>query len=151
MSKILKTGEAIQRPGNGAGVRLTTFIPIRIKKRGGRKVIVPPSANAGSASDAQRGPTSHDTPILTAISRAFHRQRLIDEGIVASGVEFARRENLNPSTVNELLRLTLLAPEIVKQILAGRQPRTLSLIRLKDGPMPRDWNEQVAMFRDYDA
>ena len=46
MSKILKAREAVQRPGNGAGVRLTTSIQIRIKKRGGRKVIVPPSGNA---------------------------------------------------------------------------------------------------------
>ena len=150
MTQILKTGDAIQRPGDGQGAKLTTFIPIRLKKRGGRKVIVPPSGNPGSPSDAQRAP-GHDTAMQTALSRAFHWQRLLDDGVVASGVDIARREDLHPSTVNELLRLTLLAPQIILQIQAGKQPRILSLIWLKDNPLPQDWAEQMALFRDFDA
>lgn len=53
-------------------------------------------------------------------------QRLLDEGRVASGSEIARREGLHPTTVNELLRLTLLSPAVVKGLLAGKQPRTRS-------------------------
>jgi hypothetical protein len=52
---------------------------------------------------------------------------LLDEGIVTSGSDIARQEGLNPTTVWELLRLTLLSPANVQAILAGRQPKTLTL------------------------
>lgn len=54
-----------------------------------------------------------------ARTRAFYRQELFDDGAVASGSEIARREGLHDSTVNELLRLTLLEPAIIQSILAG--------------------------------
>lgn len=47
---------------------------------------------------------------------------------MASGSEIARREGLHPTTVNELLRPSLLSPAVVQALLAGKQPRTLSLI-----------------------
>jgi hypothetical protein len=52
---------------------------------------------------------------------------LLDDGMVASGSEIAQREGLHHSTVNELLRLTLLEPAIIQAILAGEQPRCMSL------------------------
>jgi hypothetical protein len=146
MNKILKTGEAIQR----SGIKLTTFIPIRIRKRGGRRVIVAPCGNTGSTSDAQRT-AHHDTPMLTALARAFHWKRLLDEGVVKSGTEIARREGLHPSTVNEALRLTLLSPEIVQQILAGQQPKTLSLIWFQRNALPSDWEVQRSLLNGFDA
>jgi hypothetical protein len=56
----------------------------------------------------------------------------------------ARALKLEPGWVAEVLRLTLLAPDIVEAILNGRQPRPLSLQTLR-GPhdlLPRDWVEQ---------
>jgi hypothetical protein len=46
-------------------------------------------------------------------TRAFYWQHLLDDGVVASGTDIAKREGLHPSTVNELLRLTLLEPALV--------------------------------------
>ncbi|MEF8722541.1 MAG: hypothetical protein V5B30_08065 [Candidatus Accumulibacter delftensis] len=46
---------------------------------------------------------------------------------MTSGSDIARQEGLNPTTVWELLRLTLLSPANVQAILAGRQPKTLTL------------------------
>ena len=139
MTRIIQTGAAVQQPG----AKLTTFIPVRIKRRGGRKVVVPAAAG-------DKMP-EHDAPILTALSRAFHWQRLIDEGIVKSGSDIARQEGLNQSTVNELLRLALLSPAVVRNILDGRQPKTLSLIWLKNNLLPTDWDEQHALFDGFDA
>ena len=69
------------------------------------------------------GGSQHDNPLLlVALSRAFHWQRLIDEGRVGSGSEIAKLEGLHHSTVNELLRLTLLEPATIQRILAGRSP-----------------------------
>lgn len=100
----------------------------------------------GGGADGSPESPKHEAPILTALSRAFHWQRLLDEDRVASGSQIARRESLHPTTVNELLRLTLLSPAIVKALLAGRQLRTLSLIWLKNHEVPADWDEQAALF-----
>ena len=140
MTRIIQTGAAVQQQGT----KLTTFIPVRIKRRGGRKVVVP------AANSADKLP-EHDAPILTALSKAFHWQRLIDEGIVKSGSDIARQEGLNQSTVNELLRLALLSPALVRGILDGHQPKTLSLIWLKNNLLPTDWGEQHALFDEFDA
>ena len=92
----------------------------------------------------------HDAPILTALSRAFHWQRLIDDGIVSSGNEIARQEGLHKTTVNDLLRLTHLSPDLIRDILAGSQPKTLSILWLKKNHLPFDWDAQHALFRQFD-
>ena len=139
MTQIIQTGAAVNRQG----AKLTTFIPVRIKRHGGRKVVIPSAAG-------DKVP-EHDAPILTALSKAFHWQRLIDEGIVDSGSDIARREGLHQTTVNELLRLTLLSPTLVRSILDGQQPKTLSLLWLKNHLPPSDWDEQHALFDGFDA
>ena len=63
--------------------------------------------------------------------------------------EIAQREGLHHSTVNELLRLTLLEPAIIQTILAGQQPRCMSLLWFQRNPLPTDWvaqREAVAAF-----
>lgn len=66
MSKIQQTGQAWQE--SAEGVRIRTVLPIRIKRRGGRKHVI--AAAHSPATEAQ-----HDAPILTALSRAFHCKR----------------------------------------------------------------------------
>ena len=139
MTRIIQTGAAVNRQG----AKLTTFIPVRIKRHGGRKVVIPSAAG-------DKVP-EHDAPILTALSKAFHWQRLIDEGIVDSGSDIARREGLHQTTVNELLWLTLLSPTLVRSILDGQQPKTLSLLWLKNNLPPSDWDEQHVLFDGFDA
>jgi hypothetical protein len=136
MTKLLQTGAP------QAGSKLTTVIPVRIKRAGGRRWMIPVAGQVEGGAEKAK----HEAPILTALSRAFHWQRLLDEGRVASGSEIARREGLHPTTVNELLRLTLLSPTLVKGLLAGRQPRTLSLIWLKNNEVPASWDDQAALF-----
>ena len=83
-----------------------------------------------------------EMPLLTALSRAFYWQWLLDEGRLESGSEIARREGLHPSTVNELLRLTILAPDLVQRILKGEQPEGLSILWFTRNRLPVDWAEQ---------
>jgi hypothetical protein len=139
MTRIIQTVAAVQQQG----AKLTTLIPVHIRRSGGRKVVIPASTSSDST-------TEHHTPILTALSRAFHWQRLLDEGRVSSGAEIARQEGLNQSSVNELLRLTLLSPQIVRMLLAGRQPKTLTLRWLKNHELPVDWNVQGDVFGGFD-
>ncbi|MDA1118733.1 MAG: hypothetical protein O2979_12195 [Proteobacteria bacterium] len=138
MKSLQQIGHAVQQPG----VRLTTVIPVRIRRRGGRKQVL----SAPSAASV----VEHDTPLLTALARAFHWQRLLDEGRVKSGSEIARREGMHPTSVNELLRLTLLSPATVRAILAGQQPQALSLMWLKNTGPPLAWDEQHVLFARVD-
>ena len=57
--------------------------------------------------------------------------------------QVAREEDLVPSYVTRLLRLTFLAPDIVSSIVAGRQPPELTANKLMaDTRLPLAWSEQ---------
>lgn len=86
-----------------------------------------------------------------ALTRAFYWQQLLDDGVVGSGSEIAQREGLHHSTVNELLRLTLLEPAIIQSVLAGQQPRCMSLLWFQRNPLPTDWVGQREVVAGFDA
>jgi hypothetical protein len=116
---------------------LETFVPLVFKRRGIRRL-------------ADTGAVAHDPTIIEAVARAFHWQHLLDSGEFESGAAIARAEGLHPSTVNELLRLTLLAPDIVEQLLAGCQPRRLTLIWFQRNPIPVDWQQQRQIIQSFE-
>jgi len=95
--------------------------------------------------------TQIDQPLLVALTRAFYWQQLLDDGVVGSGSEIAQREELHHSTVNELLRLTLLEPAIIQSILAGQQPRCMSLLWFQRNPLSTDWVAQREAVAGFDA
>ena len=117
--------------------------PLRFKQRGGRKVVLPA---AGSSLEKQPKEVTINSPLLHAVARAFYWAKLIDQGIVASGSEIAKREGLDSSTVNELLRLSLLSPKIVESILNGVQPNGLTMQWLTRNTFPDNWNKQEKLF-----
>ncbi len=138
--KIRQNGAVVQLEDK----KMTTLIPVKIKWHGGRKKVIP----AATLPDQQ---PEHDASMLVALSRAYHWQRLLDAGIVDSGSDIARREGLHQTTVNALLRLTQLSPTLVRDILNGRQPKTLSMRWLKTNELPWDWDDQRALFGAFDA
>jgi len=95
--------------------------------------------------------TQIDQPLLVALTRAFYWQRLLDDGVVGSGSKIAQREGLHHSTVNKLLRLTLLEPAIIQSILTGQQPRCMSLLGFQRNPLPTDWVAQREVVAGFDA
>ena len=88
-----------------------------------------------------------------ALTRAFYWQQLLDDGVVGSGSgsDIAKREGLHHSTVNELLRLTLLEPAIIQAILAGKQPRCMSLLWFQRNPLPTEWVAQGEVVAAFDS
>lgn len=138
--KIQQNGVAVPLEGK----KMTTLIPVRIKWHGGRKKVIPAATMPGQQPE-------HDASMLVALSRAYHWQRLIDTGVVDSGSDIARREGLHQTTVNALLRLTQLSPALVRDILNGRQPKTLSMRWLKTNELPWDWDDQVQLLGQFDA
>jgi hypothetical protein len=119
------------------GETLTVQIPLRLRKRGGRKLmLVPKGATAWAP---QR--TRVDSAMVKAIARAHRWRQLIESGEYASITELAAAEKINQSYVCRILRLTLLAPKIVEAILDGRQRVGMDLAMLIK-PFPIDWRRQ---------
>ncbi len=144
--KLIGDGKPHERrhPLQGGGVRITTFVPFHFKKRGIKKVIVAPEGVSQpiAVTDTPVLTPEQDRPLLKALGRGIYWQQLIDNGTVASGTEIAERECIHRSTVNDLLRLTLLAPDIVQAAYEGRLPRAVSLEAILRAKVPLDWNEQ---------
>jgi hypothetical protein len=83
-------------------------------------------------------PTPADPAVVKALARAFRYQRLLDEGRYASISEMTAAERIERGYLGTLLRLTLLAPDIVEAVLDGTRPDGLGLPRLL-APFPGDW------------
>jgi hypothetical protein len=70
--------------------------------------------------------------------RAHRWRQMLESGEFACSAELAKAEQVNASYVSRILRLTLIAPDIIEAILAGRQPSTLQLDDLLK-PLPAAW------------
>lgn len=116
---------------------IVVSVPLRLKKRGGRKEVI---LSQGSTSDGSMRPTYQEALVI-AIARAHRWQRLLDEGKFQSISDIAREIGLDVSFAARLMRLTLLAPDIIELILMGDEPSGLSLTTLTK-PFPPDWNRQ---------
>jgi len=112
-------------------------VPLAVRKRGGRKLVLTPGGMA------PRGAAAADTTLVKAVARAFRWRRMLETGRYSTINELAAAEKINSSYVSRLLRLTLLAPDIVEAILDGRQPDGMSLPGLMV-PFPVEWGEQRA-------
>jgi hypothetical protein len=115
---------------------LTIRIPVRLQRRGGRKLIMRPEGVAAPA----RKP-SRDEALIKALVRAHRWRRKIESGQAKSITDLAEQERVTDAYVCRLLPLTCLAPDIVEAILDGRQPRGLKLAELL-GNGPLGWQEQ---------
>jgi hypothetical protein len=121
----------------GKDAVLVVSIPVSFLQRGGRKQIVVPAGTADWEPRAARCENS----LINAMAKAHRWRRLIETGKYTSAAELSRAEGINESYLCRVLRLTLLAPDIVEAILDGRQPRTLELQSLLK-PLPADWGAQ---------
>jgi len=81
--------------------------------------------------------------MVKALARAFRWKRLLESARYATISEIAAAEKIDRGYVGSILRLTLLAPDIVQAILDGRQPDGLALSDLLK-PFPLDWKHQRA-------
>lgn len=79
--------------------------------------------------------------LVYALARAFRWRKLLETEAHGSTDELARAEKFNPSYVSRVLRLALLAPNIVEAILDGRQPEGTTLPALMQS-QPETWMEQ---------
>ncbi len=116
---------------------LETFVPLVFRRRGVQRV-------------ATGDRNVHDVTLLDGLARAFYWQQLLDTGAMKSGSAIARAEKLHHSVVNELLRLTLLAPDIIERMMAGRQPRRLTLMWFQRNRLPVGWQAQRQLMASFE-
>jgi hypothetical protein len=115
---------------------LTIRIPIRLKRRGGRKLIMTPEGVTAPAPKPRR-----DDTLIKALVRAHRWRRQIESGRAKSITDLAEQEGVTDAYVCRLLPLTCRAPDIVEAIPHGRQPKGLRLAGVL-GSGPRPWEEQ---------
>jgi hypothetical protein len=122
---------------------VTVSVPLTIRRRGGRKQIIGPDGAVARQGDGGAGvvPVRGDPALLKALARGFRWRRMLEEGRYASISEMAKAEGVERGYVGSLLRLTLLAPEMVEAIVAGRQPEGVTLKRALE-PLARCFEEQ---------
>ena len=114
---------------------LTIRIPMRLQRRGGRKLIMTPE---GAVPTPKPRP---DETLIKALVRAHRWRRRIESGQAKSITDLAEQEGVTDAYVCRLLPLTCLAPDIFEVVLDGRQPKGLRLAEmLGNGPM--GWEEQ---------
>ncbi len=117
---------------------ITLRVPFRVVKRGGRKEVqLPPGA------PVQR---KTDNTLIKALARAFRWKKMLESGEFTTINELAEHEGIAPSYMTRVMRLTLLAPDIVEAILDGRQVPGINMSRLLD-PFPLEWVEQRKQIR----
>jgi hypothetical protein len=113
---------------------ITVHVPMTFTVRGGRKTIIsevtpiPPQPRIDSA-------------LLRALARAYRWRHQIEGGKYSSITDLAKAEGVNQSYACRLLRLTLLAPDVVVEVLNGRQTTDLMLKELLK-PLPSEWAKQ---------
>jgi hypothetical protein len=119
------------------GRSITVHVPMAFTKRGGRKLVISPDGVSAMASSRPRV----DNTMIKALARAFRWRKLLETGVFATIEEIAAREKINASYVGRVLRLTLLAPDLVEAILDGQQPTTMTLAVLMR-PFAGEWADQ---------
>ncbi len=113
---------------------ITVRLPLTLRRQGSRKTIVTP---AGTLSM----PARVDITLVKALARAFRWRLMLETGRYTTIDELAKAEKINASYVSRVLRLTLLAPDIVEAILDGRKALEMTLRGLM-GAFPVEWERQ---------
>jgi hypothetical protein len=116
---------------------VTVHVPFSIVKRGGRKEMQLPDG----ATLSRRT----DSALVKALARALRWKRMLESGEFATIAELAQREGIAPSYMTRVMRLALLAPDIVDAILEGTQGAEVTLAQVLE-PFPLTWQQQISHF-----
>ena len=123
------------------GRTVTVRVPISIRRRGGRRLVLAPDGRDITAAPIRR---HINNAMVKAIARAFRLRETLENDTHSTIAEIAAAEKINESYVGRVLRLTLLAPDIVEAIVGGRQPADVTLAVLMK-PFAVEWTEQRRM------
>lgn len=89
---------------------------------------------------------SYNQELIKALGKAFKYQKILNQGNLTI-VQLAYQEEIDSGYLGRLLRLTCLAPDIIKRILNGTQPATIYLKRLLREEIPPIWEDQRRLYQ----
>ncbi len=118
---------------------VTVHVPFSIRKYGGRKQIITPT---GAPAVIEKSRV--DSTLLKALARAFRWKKMLESGQFTTITELAKHENLALTYMTRVLRLSLLAPDIVEAILEGGQPPEMTLAVLLES-FSAEWEGQKSL------
>ena len=118
---------------------VTIHVPMRFSVRSGRKVIILEPVELPTQPKAENA-------LLTALARAHRWRHQIENGDYTTITDLAKANKVNQSYACRVLRLSLLSPSIVANILNGRQKSKLTLKDLTK-PFPLRWDQQISAFQ----
>ena len=122
---------------------LSVRIPMKMKRRSGRRVIIVPD----SLDDTSRSKPDYNIPLAMAVARAHRWQELFLSGRYSTITELANKVGLDHSFVARVMRLALLAPDIVDAVMDGNEPDGLTFKKLTAKPVPHCWIAQRKLWR----
>lgn len=109
-----------------------------------KQIITPLDAPQEFLSEATREraarAAAHDSALMRALGLAHHWQRLLDEERAASVAEIAAAEGMDVTQVRRVLRLTLLAPEVIERLMGAPD---ILLEQVMRRPWPNGWSDQM--------
>lgn len=91
-------------------------------------------------------PKCFDEKMIKAFAKAYQWKAMLDEKKISSLAEISRKENVTTAYVSKVFNLNFIAPEIVKKIFNGTQPRSLKLQDMISGEVPYLWQEQEELW-----
>ena len=134
-----KGGQQVLEASDGS---LSISVPIRLKRRSGRRCITQPNG----ANHEPRPQDSQSTPLQLALAKGYQWLHRLESGRASSLRDIAQQEGIDNSYVSRLVNLTTLAPDIIEAILDDQLPDHVTLFELAVDP-PRLWSEQRGQFR----
>src|SRR4051812_12380781 len=126
------------------GRTITVRVPISIRKRGGRKVVLAPDGVEYDRGNLRCQQV--DNAMVKALARAFRWREMLENGTYSTINDIADGEKIAETYVGRVLRLNLLAPDIIELILAGAHPPAIALPVVMHQRFPTVWSDQRNLF-----
>lgn len=149
-----QTGRPIthELPTPAGGVRLETFVPWTLVRRGLKKrVITPLDAPQEFLAEAKQErvaqAAAQDSALMRALGLAHHWQRLLDEDRSTSVAAIAKAEGMDVTQVRRIMRLTLLAPAVIERLVGAPD---ILLEQVMRRSWSNGWNSQVMALANRD-
>ncbi|MCC7006380.1 MAG: hypothetical protein IT497_07030 [Ottowia sp.] len=151
-NEIVVTGPAVtyKIPSPAGEVKLETFVPYTLIKRGVKREIITPfdapeQFQQEAVAAREKRKESKDTALVKALGLAHYWQSLLDSGKFKTLTEIAITEGTHVTQVRRLMRLILLAPTVIEMLMSNNQRHTLNLEFFMRKIMPAKWQEQESM------
>lgn len=120
----------------------TISVPIKINRRGGKTATMILPKNIPKDEEKP----NYDQVLIKAFAKAYKWQKILSNDPNMSCSKLAAKEKVTTGYVSRILRLNQVAPDIVKAIMEGRQPRELKIQDFMNKAIPDLWEEQKAIF-----